>query len=194
MNRMRKGLSLMLAAVMAAGTLSCSNELNRDSSPVVLIVSTTSQPIQRYDLAGGTGCAAGNPIVLLNLESRVKSTTADLRFLDVRIRRYTVTYQRTDGGRQVPAPYDRALDLLLVAGASTSDFVFHITDFGQIFNQAPFVSLLPQNGGRDPETGRDVVKMNITLTVFGETLSGENVSGSTTFPLDVCYNCGGCQP
>jgi hypothetical protein len=34
--------------------------------------------------------------------------------------------------------------------------------------------------------------MDVLVELFGETLAGERVSGSTRFPLDFCYNCGGC--
>src|SRR4029077_16702522 len=30
------------------------------------------------------------------------------------------------------------------------------------------------------------------LTVFGQTLAGERVQGSATFPVNFCFNCGGC--
>jgi len=36
------------------------------------------------------------------------------------------------------------------------------------------------------------VKMDIILTVYGETLAGERVQGSATFPVNFCFNCGGC--
>jgi hypothetical protein len=58
--------------------------------------------------------------------------------------------------------------------------------------QAPFAALRPQNGNRDPETGRPVVKLEVVLEVFGDTLAGDNVSDSTAFPLEFCYACGGC--
>jgi hypothetical protein len=59
--------------------------------------------------------------------------------------------------------------------------------------RAPFVALQPQNGGRDPETGRTVVQVDVTVEVFGETLAGDNVYDATTFPLESCFACGGCD-
>ena len=70
-----------------------------------------------------------------------------------------------------------------------SDFVAFETN---AFNLAPFAALQPQNGGKDPETGFGFVKMDIILTVFGETLAGERVQGSARFPVNFCFNCGGC--
>ena len=184
----------VFGALLTIGLLSCS-DINRMNIPLELIITPTSQPIQRFDLNGGSGCSGGATIVILQIQSRVlDSTVANPSLLDVRINRYRVTYARTDGGHLVPAPYERTLDFLLGAGTTASNVVFHITDFQQIFSQAPFVALLPQNGGRDPETGLKVVKMNITLQIIGETLAGDRVAASTTIPLDVCFDCGGCQP
>ena len=61
------------------------------------------------------------------------------------------------------------------------------------FDQAPFAALLPQNGSRDPETGKPFVQMDIIIEVFGETLAGERVSGSARSPLTFCFHCGGCR-
>jgi hypothetical protein len=58
--------------------------------------------------------------------------------------------------------------------------------------QAPFAALQPVNGGRDPETGKAFVKLEIILTIFGQTLAGERVSGTTRIPLDFCFACNGC--
>ena len=103
-----------------------------------------------------------------------------------------VTWARTDGGKQVPAPVDQSMNLLVPAAGTSSDFVFHLSNFN-IFDQAPFAALLPQNGGKDPDTGLARLEFNVTVTVFGETLAGDSVSASTTFPLEICFNCGGCS-
>jgi hypothetical protein len=36
------------------------------------------------------------------------------------------------------------------------------------------------------------VKLEVILEVFGETLAGDNVFDSTAFPLEFCFDCGGC--
>jgi hypothetical protein len=113
-------------------------------------------------------------------------------FNDVKLDRYQVTYQRTDGGKLTPPSFVRSTAQVLTAGGapeSLSDFIVFETN---AFNLAPFAALLPQNGGRDPETGLGFVKMDIILTVFGETLAGERVQGSARFPVNFCFNCGGC--
>jgi hypothetical protein len=183
------------AVVVLAGlaALSCS-EVNRQSSPVLLTL-TNSQNFNQIDLSGGTGCTGtiGN----VQVTSRViQNTTSNgqgvnNRLNDVRLTRYRVSYQRTDSGKMIPSPFVRTMDVVIAPGGSTALSSFLVLE-GDAFNQAPFAALLPQNGGRDPETGRPIVKMEVILEVFGETLAGENVSASTRFPLDFCYACGGC--
>jgi hypothetical protein len=186
------GRMTLIAAAMAA--LSCSNELNRSASPVLLLV-TNTQDIHQIDLAGGTGCDA--TIGSISVTATLKNPASDVTqtFNQVRITRYRVSYVRTDGGTAVPAPFVRSTDLLISpggAGTPLSDFLVLTAD--QV-TQAPFASLLPQNGGRDPETQRRVVRMDVIVDVFGETLAGTNVSGRTRFPLDFCYQCSplGCS-
>jgi len=103
-----------------------------------------------------------------------------------------VSYVRTDGGKVVPPSFVRSISALLTAGGgiqTVSNFI--VFDAGA-FSQAPFPALLTQNGGVDPETGRRSVQMDVIVEVFGQTLAGENVSGSTRFPLTFCFDCGGC--
>ena len=193
-----RGLSRKLipfAAVLLAGlvTSSCS-EVNRQSSPVLLTL-TNSQNFNQIDLSGGTGCTGDVGTVLMS--SRVIQNTANNgagvnnNLNDVRLTRYRISYQRTDGGKTVPSPFVRSMDVVLAPGGSANLSKFLVIE-GDAFNQAPFAALLPQNGGRDPETGRPIVKMDVILEVFGETIAGENISASTRFPLDFCYACGGC--
>ncbi len=187
MKRQKKTWILAAAALAFA----CSGDINRNSSPVELVV-TNTQNLQQLDLKpGATNCNQDVGSILI--QAIVKSqSTSDNRFNDVRITRYRVSYTRTDGGHSVPATFVRTTDSLITAnGASTSLSKFVVVESDAV-TQAPFAALLPQNGGRDPETNRPVVKMDVNVEIFGQTLAGENVSGATHFPLDFCYDCGGC--
>jgi len=185
-----KKVSMSWIFAAAALVFGCSGDINRSSSPVELVV-TNTQNLNTISLnPAATGCNQDVGTVLL--QAIVKNTaTTDNRFNDVRITRYRISYVRTDGGHAVPASFVRSIDTLITAnGGNTALSKFLVVE-GDAINQAPFASLLPVNGGRDPETGRPVVKMDVILEVFGQTLAGENVSGSTRFPLDFCY-CDTC--
>jgi hypothetical protein len=75
-----------------------------------------------------------------------------------------------------------------VGGAPTSFNTFTVFDIGSL-TQAPFAALMPQNGGRDPETGNRFVKMDVIIDIFGETISGERVSARAQAPFTFCVGC-----
>jgi len=192
--RMKQIALIAAIALPSVAILSC-NSIARESAPVELIVSGT-QNINQVDLqAGASGCATSLGTVelrVLTLQQADAQHPVNNTFNDVKIDRYQVTYQRTDGGKLVPPSFVRSTSQVITAGgagATLSDFVAFETN---AFNLAPFAALLPQNGGKDPETGLGFVKMDIILTVFGETLAGERVQGTAKFPVNFCYNCGGC--
>lgn len=178
----------VLALIGAAG---CSSELDDNAAPVELIV-TNTQNLNQIDLQPAADNGCDQNVGTINLQTVAKNDTATGNLLQVRATRYRVSYQRTDGGTLVPSPFVRSIDRLVGIGGSTAlgDFVIVQSD---AITQAPFAALLPQNGGRDPETQRPVVKMDVIVEVFGETLGGANVKDATRFPLDFCYACGGCN-
>lgn len=196
MNFYRNSMRVALMAVAALAAVSCSNEFARSSSPVVLIV-TNTQTTHRIDLAGnGTSgnknCDLDIGTILISARLKAPDLNVDQRFNDVRVTRYRVSYRRIDGGTLVPAPFVRPIDILVTANGSAANLSKFQVFSSDAVVQAPFASLFPNNGGRDPETGRTVISLEVVLEVFGQTLSGTNVSASTSFPLDFCLSCGGC--
>lgn len=187
MNTMQN-TKLALIAVMAVSLFSCSGELTDNASPVELIV-TNSQNLSTIDLSGGENCE--EDIGTINMQVLSKNGSSG-ELLQVRVSRYRVSYQRTDGGKLIPAPFVRSMDTLIGVGASGSLSDFTVVEQDALV-QAPFVALLPQNGGNDPDTGRPLVKMDVIVEVFGETLGGDNVYDATRFPLTFCYACNGCS-
>jgi hypothetical protein len=183
------------AAVFFA--LSC-NSVNRESSPVKLVV-TNDQALHQIDLSP-TASNCNQNIATVNLQSVLlqDQTSANLptdnRFNDIKIDRYQIQYVRTDGGKAIPEPFVRVISGIIVAGGSSSLLTTFVAFQPDAVTQAPFASLLPVNGGRDPETGKDFVQMDIILTVYGQTLAGERVSGATRIPLTFCFaTCNGCS-
>jgi hypothetical protein len=191
--KMKRIALIVTMALLSLAILSC-NPIARESSPVLLVVSGT-QNLNQIDLQGGAlgcGTSIGSVELSVRLLQPQNPTTARNDFNDVKLDRYQVTYLRTDGGKLVPPTFVRSTAQVLLADGtarSLSDFIAFETN---ALNLAPFAALLPQNGGKDPDTGLGFVKMDIILTVYGSTLAGERVSGTARFPLNFCYNCGGC--
>ena len=193
MRNIRTIFSVAVLALVAA-VFGCSGELTDSAAPVEL-VATNSQNLQILEL--NPSVAALDPdcsenIGTINLQVFAKRAGVTGNAAQVRVTRYRVSYQRTDGGRLVPASFVRSMDTLIGVGEDADVTQFLVVEPDAIV-QAPFVSLLPQNGGRDPDTGRPIVKMDVIMEFFGETLGGSNVYDATRFPLDFCYSCGGCQ-
>jgi hypothetical protein len=193
--KVKKIASMATIALMSAAILSC-NSVARESAPVELVVSGT-QNLNQIDLSPtAAGCATSLGTVemrVLFLQNQNDPThPVTNTFNDVKLDRYQVTYLRTDGGKLVPPTFVRSTAQVLTAGAAASSLSDFIAFETNALNLAPFAALLPQNGGRDPETGLSFVKMDIILTVYGQTLAGERVQGSARFPVNFCYNCGGC--
>lgn len=181
---------LTVAALAAIGSLSCSSELTNNAAPVEFIVTHTST-VNILDISPNNDPDCESDLGTIQLRVLPKNTEAGGNMTNVRVTRYKVSYRRTDGGTVVPASYVRAIDTLVGVGATTAA-TFNLFELGA-FSQAPFVSLLPQNGGRDAETLRPLIRLEVILEVFGETLAGDNVYDSTTIPLEFCFDCGGCR-
>jgi hypothetical protein len=190
MNIMKKW-TLLAVALVSAATLSCSSELTDSASPVELIV-TNTQALTRLDLDPlTTDPDCQEQVGTINMQVIGKNGSAVGDFVQVRVRRYRVSYRRIDGGTVVPAAFVRSMDTLISVGETAPGSNFTVLE-ADALTQAPFAALRPQNGGRDAETGRPVVKLEVIVEVFGETLAGDNVYDSTAFPLELCYGCGGC--
>jgi hypothetical protein len=183
----RTTFTLLLVAALAG----CSGELTDNAAPVELIV-TNTQNIQIIDFSANDDPDCDESIGTINMLVIPKRDGLTGTMAQVRVTRYRVSYQRTDGGRLVPAPFVRPIDTLIGVGETGNLSQFLIIEPDAI-TQAPFAALLPQNGGRDPDTGRPIVKMDVIVEIFGETLGGDNVYDSTRFPLDFCFDCGGCD-
>lgn len=185
---------IRLAAFGAVLSLvACSSEITKSAAPVELIA-TNTQVLNRIDiLSGAQGC--NQPVGTIEMQVITKnpaSGSTDVTFEQVKLTSYTVTYTRTDGGKLVPASFSRTISGLLTPGGGATSLNNFLILTPEALNVAPFAALFPQNGGRDPDTLSTTIHMNVTVTIFGQTLAGDNVSANTTFPLDFCYNCNGC--
>ena len=195
MNRIALTALSMLLMVVAG---SC-NDINKQEAPVSLVVSN-AQILHLIDLAGdppgSTKCKQNistvklSSVVLQPPTTNTNVSGADLN--QIKVDRYQVSYTRVDGGHLVPAPFVRSTSVVISANGTGDPTTFQVFDPNAI-NQAPFAALLPQNGGVDPETGKPIITMDVTLTFFGQTLAGERVSGNTRMTLDFCFACGGCD-
>ena len=195
-SRTKTWIHVALVMAVATGSLSCSNEFTQSGSPVEL-VATNTQNLQVIDLAGDPPGdeTCQQEIGTVQLQAIVKNPVSGQNqdFNAVRVTRYRVSYVRADGGTLVPAPFVRSMDLLIEPGGGAQGLENFMVFQPDALFQQPFAALLVGDG-RDPETGRQLVRLDVIMDFFGETLAGSNVTARTRFTLDFCVNCGGCAP
>lgn len=195
MNRVKR-FGVVLTGTLLSVFLGACSDIGKQDGPVQLIV-TAKQILHQIDLEPtATGCAVSLATVNLRsllLQGGLATNPTDNRFNDIQLTTYRVSYVRIDGGKTVPESFVRAISGTLTPGAAGSSLTNFQGFAPDSLVQAPFAALLPQNGSRDPETGKPFVSMNIILEVFGQTLAGARVSGTTQIPVDFCYHCGGCS-
>lgn len=188
----KKWFGVVAVALVAVASLSCNGgELTQNAAPVQLLV-TNVQDLQQIDLEKVLNGETCGSVGTIEMQAIPKNSSVTGSFVDVRVTRYKVSYVRTDGGTQVPASFVRSIDTLITTGGASQSLTSFIILTPDALNQSPFVALRPSNGGRDPETNRTVIRMDVIVEVFGQTLGGDNVSGATRFPLDFCFHCQGC--
>ena len=177
---------VLVAVAAAAMMTSCRGEATESAAPVQLVV-THFSTFSRIDLLGGN---CEDTFGAYTFQTIQKNPNLTGQFTDVRITRYRVSYVRTDGGTAVPAPYVNATNFLVGLSGTSGEAINTLRS--DAFLQAPFVALRPTNGGRDPETGRSIIRMDVIVEFFGETLGGDAVYATSRHPLEFCYDCNGC--
>ena len=122
--RMKQIALIAAIALPSVAILSCNSIAREERSGAVGGAGT--QNINQVDLqAGAAGCATSLgtvelTVVLLQDQSDPKHTTNN-NFNDVKLDRYQVTYQRTDGGKLVPPAFVRSTAQVLAAGGDFAE-------------------------------------------------------------------------
>src|SRR5688500_4967463 len=98
MRTMKKRLTIAAMALASMAMLSCSSELTDSAAPVELVV-TNTQNLTLLDLDPLTTDAdCAQDVGTINMQIIPKNSNASGNFVQVRVRRYRVSYRRTDGG------------------------------------------------------------------------------------------------
>ena len=172
---MKRTITRALLVVLAAAlpfVAGCTNKEGESEATVTIVptIAGTNPLIVNINVS--------QPLQLnsINLTSHFKNPTATdpQHFQDVTISRYVVTYSRVDGGTRVPAA-ETFGGFVLVPSGGAATFVNPPIMYAYALQQAPFDSLLPFNGGVDPETGRTEIDLVAKIVFFGETVAGERV-------------------
>jgi hypothetical protein len=95
--------------------------------------------------------------------------------MNVEMRSYEVVYTRLDTGTRVPTPLVRSIfGVAPVNGNIIYDNLPLMA--GEQLTNPPLEDLLVVNGGIDSETGGRSITLELRVTFFGRTLTGDNVA------------------
>ena len=167
---MRKMLLIPLIGVLFL-TASCTD---REKTPcdVVLLVEWTGTVQIYYNVAAGVPPT----IATFNLYNKLKNPSGTPSSLDdVQTSHYHVKWTRSDGGTAAPQAFDQALSVRIPAGASTTVNNLPLMLISQM-SELPLINLLPENGGLDPETGKNTIVCTSETQFFGRTSNGCDLS------------------
>jgi hypothetical protein len=171
--------TLIALTVPLAGA-GCRSRTDRSTGTVLLSVSDFSGlPISVS--VSSAGPFQIDRVTLRNIAKDPTGTTGDLQTIE--LRSYQVTYRRRDTGTRVPPPAVQAI-FGQVAVNGTKDLLnLPILFSDQILSQ-PLKDL--HDFGVDRETGTAVIVLDVSMTFFGRTLSGDDIaSAAATFTLEV---------
>lgn len=179
----RKAILFLLAA-LAALTLAaagCRSRTDRSEGTVLLTVSSFNGLPSTVSLRSQTPPFTIDQLVVRNVAKDPAGTTSDLQ--SVELKSIEIRYSRRDTGTRVPPPNVQAIfGLVPVNGTNTLNNIPLLTS-DQVLSQ-PLKDL--RDLGRDTETGTAVVVLDVSMRVFGRTLSGDDiVSDPARFTLEV---------
>lgn len=178
--------ALTALAALALVCLGCNGRTDRtDGGGVLLSVTQMNQAPTQFILHNLQTNPVLPSISTVTLQNIVKDpsapTTSQLE--NIELRSYQVVYTRADTGTRVPPPLVANL-----AGVVPVNGTLSITDLTVItnnqLNTLPISDIL--NFGIDRETNSTIITLNVTVTFFGRTLSGQEVqSAPAGFTMEV---------
>ena len=174
-------LCAVLGLAVVAGSCGGSSTLDNTEASVFLTVDITAYNPD-IDI-----CLQQTDIAIENME--INSTTKDPGGTispqqDVNLSRWVVRPYRTDGGSTASPQwvYDQAVFVAAGGSADLENYRIYPLEY---LKEIPLAYLLPENGGSDPETGNTNIRQSFELIIYGETVSGKNVS---TTPIPIAFN------
>lgn len=170
--------ALALLSLTAAG---CRSDTDTSEGNVLLSISNFNGLPSVVSLNSQAPPFVIGDISVRNIAKDPTGSVSDLQ--SVELRTLEIRYQRRDTGTRVPPPNIQAVfGLVPVNGTTTLTNVPFLTS-DQVLNQ-PLKDL--RDTGRDSETGTTVVVLDVSMRVFGRTLSGDEiVSDPARFTVEV---------
>lgn len=163
---------LAVAGLLLLGACSSDRIEDTDGSVFLSVTDFDGLPI-RVSVNSSGGILQLPSITISNLPKNPGSPTSAQQ--NVEMDTYEVIYERVDAGTRVPPAFVRKI--FGVAPVNGSETYENLPLMGaDQFQNPPLEDLFFVNGAFDRETGAQVIIMNLTLTFFGRTISGDDVA------------------
>ena len=180
---MKRITPVFVTLALALMVWSCGGNSTLDNTEAAVFLTVyISEYNPEIDLCSQQGDIA---ISSMDITSESKDPEAALGAnQDVNLNRWVIKPYRTDGGATASPEwtYDTAVYVPADGSATLDNYRIYPFEF---LGQVPLAYLLPSNGGFDPETGNSNIRQSFELQIFGQTVSGKNVS---TVPVAVAFN------
>jgi hypothetical protein len=173
-------LWILIALTVPLAVAGCRSRTDRSQGTVLLSVSDFSGLPVSVSVTTSTSFQIGR-VTLRNIAKDPTGTTGDLQTIE--LRNYEVVYRRRDTGTRVPPPAVQAI-FGEVTVNGTKDILNVPILFSDQLQSEPLLDLV--NFGVDRETGTAVIVLDVSMTFFGRTLSGDDIaSAPATFTIEV---------
>lgn len=173
-------LLLTLFVLLSLALAGCRSRTDRSEGNVLLTVSSFNGLPSVVTLGDNTSFVIGD-ITVRNIAKDPTGSVSELQSIELRTIEFR--FQRRDTGSRVPPSNVQSIfSLVPVNGTATLTNIPFLTS-DQVLSQ-PLKDL--RDTGRDSETGTAVVVLDVSMRVFGRTLSGDDiVSDPARFTIEV---------
>lgn len=180
MKNHRLVLWTLIALIVPLAVGGCRSRTDRSEGTVLLSVTDFSGLPASVSLRSATSFQIDR-VTLRNVAKDPTGTTGVLQ--NIELRSYQISYRRRDTGTRVPPTAVQAI-FGEVPVNGTDDIINLPILFSDQIQSQPLLDL--GNLGIDRETGTSVVVLDVSLTFFGRTLSGDEIaSAPATFTIEV---------
>lgn len=172
---------LLLLALLVVAVAGCRSRTDRSEGAVLLTISSFNGLPSAVILRSQAPPFTIDSLTIRNITKDPTGSTSDLQ--SVELRSIEVRYTRRDTGTRVPPPNVQSVFGLVPVNGSSAQTNFPFLTSDQVLSQ-PLKDL--RDLGRDSETGTAVIVLDVSIRVFGRTLSGDDIaSDPARFTIEV---------
>ncbi len=177
---MKKQGAILILILLVSVVAGCRSRTDRSEGTVLLSVTDFSGLPVSISLGTG-GPFQIDRVTLRNVAKDPTGTTGDLQTIE--LQSYEIRYRRRDTGTRVPPPAVQSIFGTVTVNGTKDVLNVPILFSDQVLSQ-PLKDL--RDFGIDRETGTAVIVLDVSMTFFGRTLSGDDIaSAPANFTIEV---------